>query len=128
MKFLDFLFFSEKIEETCFTTKVAFATKTFFVQISFCSNLFVFRKISVSPAFSEKVFLYHIFFFSFTIYFRKNLFRKIVFCKKKKASFYLSRFSFLFEEKSFLFFNCFLNFCLRALCFSLFLFLFCFFW
>ena len=117
--------FSLKIEETCFTTKVAFGKKNIFVQISFCGNLFVFRKISVSPAFSEKVCLYHLFFFHLQLIFATISFENLI--SEKKASFYLLLI-FLFEESLFYFSIAVFNFCLRLLCFSFLLFLLGFVW
>ena len=57
------LFFFFKKWRNMFYHKSCFCNINIFVQISFCGDLFVFRKISVSPAFSEKVCLYHIFLF-----------------------------------------------------------------
>ena len=123
LKFLEnpFWFFFEKNEETCFTTKVAFETETFlsrshFVVISSCSV-----KYSSLQLFQKKFVFIISSFFSFTINFRNNLFRKFVFWKKK--SFFLSPLDFFCLKKVFSIFQLpFLNFCLRLLCFSFLLF------
>ena len=125
LKFLENPFFFKKVEQTCFTTKVAVATNIF-GQISFCGNLFVFRKISVSPAFSEKVCLYHIFLFFIYNNFSQKSLSKILFSEKKKKLLFIYSW-FFFLRKSFLFFNCLVHFCLRLLCFSFSVLFFCWF-
>ena len=92
-----FLFFSWK---TILFTKIALATKNKFVQISFFGNLFVFRKISVSPAFSEKVCFYYLLlvFFHLKIDFLKNRHRKNGVLEKKKLFLSPLDFSFLLKK------------------------------
>ena len=102
-----------------FYHKSCFCNKNIFVQISFCGNLFVFSKIFVSPAFSEKVCLYHIFFVHLQLFFAKISFENL-FSEKKLL--FISSWFFLFEESLFYFSIAFLNFCLRLLCFSFLLF------
>ena len=101
-----FSFFLKKFWRNMFYHKSCFWNKNIFVQISFCGNLFVFRKIFVSPAFSEKVCLYHIFFVHLQLISATISFEKLF--SKKKASFYLL--FFFVWRKSFLFFNCLFKF------------------
>ena len=108
MKFSEKLFF-KKIEETCFTTKVAFATQTFlsrshFVVISSCSE----RHPSLQ-LFQKKFVFIISFFFLFTINFSQKSLSKIRLLKRKSP----------------ISFNCLLNF-VCACCVFFFLFLFCF--
>ena len=108
LKFLEnpFFRFSEKNEETCFTTKVAFATKTFlsrshFVVISSCSE-----KYPSLQLFQKSLSLSYLL-FSFTF----------------EKSFFLSPLDFLFFlRKSFLFFSCLFNFLFALVCVFLFFF------
>ena len=107
-----------------FYHKSCFCNINIFVQISFCGDLFVFRKISVSPAFSEKVCLFHIFlfFFIYNHFFARISFENLF--SEKNASFLSPLDFFLFEESLFYFSIAFLIFFLRLLCFSVLLFLF----
>ena len=114
-KILNFLNLAENSPQ-----KLLFQQKML-VQISSSSKHFVFRKISVSPAFSD---FFHLLPVSFIV--RQSLIRQNWFVEKKNFFYLLLILLHSFSRKNFfLFFNCPLNF--LYLCFSVFLlFLFCF--